>query len=117
ARRLLSRINMAWPPSLTLSPRTEGGNVQFAGLSVLSNTARVQRSGTDQRFDRSLPLFLGRGSGRGANNSSSLLAPFLSSGILLLPHLGDCTHDGQPSAHGQSAMISWVARSSSSSVA
>ena len=32
--------------------------------------------------------------------SSRATAPALSSGSLPLPHLGDCTHDGQPVSHG-----------------
>src|ERR671937_2877756 len=31
-------------------------------------------------------------------------APFLFNGSLRLPHLGDCTHDGQPDRHGHSSM-------------
>ena len=44
-----------------------------------------------------------------SSTSSSLTAPALSSGSLPFPHLGDCTHDGHPSAHPQSAMASRVA--------
>ena len=35
---------------------------------------------------------------------SSSIAPRLFSGSLRLPHLGDCTHDGQPSRQGHSEM-------------
>ena len=36
--------------------------------------------------------------------SSSARAPALDSGSLRLPHFGDCTHEGQPLAHGHSAI-------------
>ena len=43
--------------------------------------------------------------------SSSCTAPALSRGSLPLPHLGDCTHDGQPSGHSQATIASRVTRS------
>ena len=43
--------------------------------------------------------------------SSSDAAPALSSGSLPLPHLGDCTHDGQPAAQLQSPIAALVASS------
>ena len=43
--------------------------------------------------------------------SSSCTAPALSSGSLPLPHLGECTHDGQPSAHSQASIAARVTRS------
>ena len=43
--------------------------------------------------------------------SSSWTAPALSSGSLPLPHLGDWTHDGQPSVHSQATMAWRVTRS------
>jgi hypothetical protein len=46
-------------------------------------------------------------------SSSSAIAPSLSSGSLPLPHLGDCTQDGQPRAHGQSRRASSVRSRSS----
>ena len=52
-----------------------------------------------------------------SSTSSRPTAPALSSGSLPLPHLGDCTHDGQPSAHSQAAMASRVARSQSAAAA
>ena len=42
---------------------------------------------------------------------SSRAAPALSSGLFWLPHLGDCTHDGQPSSHSQASIVSSVADS------
>ena len=33
---------------------------------------------------------------------SEPIAPAFDSGSLRLPHLGDCTHDGQPDSHGHS---------------
>ena len=48
-----------------------------------------------------------------SSTSSRPTAPALSSGWFWLPHLGDCTHDGQPSAHAQAAIASRVARSQS----
>ena len=38
-------------------------------------------------------------------------SPALSSGLLPLPHLGDCTHDGQPASHRHEAIASRVAPS------
>ena len=37
-----------------------------------------------------------------ASRRSSSTAPFLFSGSFRLPHLGDCTHEGQPARHGHS---------------
>src|SRR5690606_8760043 len=45
-----------------------------------------------------------------SRRSSTTPAPRLLSGLLPLPHLGDCTHDGQPSRHGHEATASRVAR-------
>src|SRR5260370_37610901 len=45
--------------------------------------------------------------------SSSATAPRLESGWLAWPHLGDCTHDGQPASQSQLAMAALVARSHS----
>ena len=44
-----------------------------------------------------------------SSTSSRRTAPALSSGSLPLPHLGDCTHDGQPSGHSHAAIASRVA--------
>lgn len=44
-------------------------------------------------------------------------APALSSGTFPLPHLGDCTHEGQPVAHSQSRIAERVAESQSASTA
>ncbi len=41
---------------------------------------------------------------------NSRIAPALSRYSLKLPHLGDCTHDGQPSAHEHRSIRSSVAR-------
>ncbi len=41
-----------------------------------------------------------------SSTSSSRRAPPLSSGLFWLPHFGDCTQEGQPSTHSQSA-IAW----------
>ena len=41
---------------------------------------------------------------RRASAPSARGAPALASGSLRLPHLGDCTHDGQPDSHGHSAI-------------
>jgi secretion/DNA translocation related TadE-like protein len=43
--------------------------------------------------------------------SSTVIAPALSSGSLPLPHLGDCTQEGQPAGHSHAAMASRVALS------
>lgn len=43
--------------------------------------------------------------------SSSRTAAAFSSGLLPLPHFGDCTHAGQPVRHGQVAIACRVARS------
>src|SRR4051794_22748502 len=43
------------------------------------------------------------------STSSRRRAPPLSSGLFWFPHLGDCTHEGQPSKHSQAAMVSRVA--------
>ncbi len=51
------------------------------------------------------------------STSSSRIAPALSRGSLPLPHLGDCTHDGQPSAHSHDAIASRVAESHVSAAA
>lgn len=51
-----------------------------------------------------------------SSRSSRRTAPCLSSGLFWLPHLGDWTHDGQPSAHSQAAMAARVARSQVSAV-
>src|SRR5690606_5892341 len=46
-----------------------------------------------------------------STTSSTAIAPDLSSGALPLPHLGDCTQDGQPARHSQSAIAARVAAS------
>ena len=47
-----------------------------------------------------LPDLSGPGAGRPARSTvSNRAAPALSSGSFPLPHLGDCTHDGQPDGH------------------
>lgn len=45
--------------------------------------------------------------------SSVLIDAFLCSGELPLPHLGDCTHEGQPDSHRQLAIVARVAVSHS----
>lgn len=52
------------------------------------------------RWCRDLPSECQRGalSSRTFSNST---APALSRGLFLLPHLGDCTHEGQPDGHSQ----------------
>jgi len=37
------------------------------------------------------------------------MAAALSKGLFLLPHLGDCTQEGQPASHSQALMASRVA--------
>ncbi len=44
-----------------------------------------------------------------------MTAPVLSNGSLPFPHLGDCTHEGQPLGHSQPAIASRVAPSQSTS--
>ena len=44
-------------------------------------------------------------------------APALDSGSLRLPHLGDCTHDGQPDSHGHSPISRCASPTSASNVA
>src|SRR3954467_1020318 len=46
-----------------------------------------------------------------STRSSQVIAPALSSGSLPLPHLGDCTHDGQPIGHPQALIAAPVADS------
>lgn len=46
---------------------------------------------------------------------SSREAPVLSSGLLPLPHLGDCTQDGQPATHAHESMVADVADNQRSS--
>ena len=48
-----------------------------------------------------------------STTSSTTIAPALSSGSLPFPHLGDCTQDGQPDGHSQSAIAARVAVSHS----
>ena len=43
-----------------------------------------------------------RSHGVGSIAPMSAIAPAFESGSLRLPHLGDCTHDGQPDSHGHS---------------
>jgi len=45
--------------------------------------------------------------------SSTRTAAVFASGSLPLPHLGDCTHDGQPASHAHIAITSRVAPSQS----
>ena len=52
-----------------------------------------------------------------SSTSRSATAPGLSRGLFWLPHLGDCTHDGHPSGHPQSRMVSRVAVSQSRAAA
>lgn len=51
-----------------------------------------------------------------STRSSNRTAPALSSGLFPLPHLGDCTQEGQPVEHSQESMALRVARSHSSAV-
>ena len=60
---------------------------------------------------RAAPAFYEAGGASARIASSSCTAPALSSGSLPLPHLGECTHDGQPSAHSQATIASRVTRS------
>ena len=41
-------------------------------------------------------------------------APCFDSGSLRLPHLGDCTHEGQPLSHGHSVIRRWASSTSAS---
>ena len=60
---------------------------------------------------RAAPDFYEAGGASARIASSSCTAPALSSGSLPLPHLGECTHDGQPSAHSQATIAARVTRS------
>lgn len=46
-----------------------------------------------------------------SSTSSSMMAPALSRGLFLLPHLGDWTQDGQPDSHSHALMAARVAAS------
>ena len=48
-----------------------------------------------------------------SRSRSTTAAPALSRGSLLLPHLGDCTQEGQPLAQPQPSMTASVASSQS----
>jgi secretion/DNA translocation related TadE-like protein len=60
---------------------------------------------------RAAPDFYEVGGASASRASSSWTAPALSRGSLPLPHLGECTHDGQPSEHSQATIASLVTRS------
>ena len=87
-------------------------------LDVATVTARRQSSrwwGHRWAFEveaRAAPDFYELAGGASARIAlSSCTAPALSSGSLPLPHLGECTHDGQPSAHSQASIAARVTRS------
>ena len=87
-------------------------------LDVATVTARQRTSswwGHRWAFEvdaRAAPEFYELAGGAPARiASSSWTAPALSSGSLPLPHLGEWTHDGQPSVHSQATMASRVTRS------
>ena len=87
-------------------------------LDVATVTARRHTSrwwGDRWAFEveaRAAPDFYELAAGASARiASSSCTAPALSSGSLPLPHLGECTHDGQPSAHSQATIAARVTHS------
>ena len=80
-------------------------------LDVTTVTARQRTSpwwGRRSAFEvdaRAAPDFYELAGGAPARTaSSSWTAPALSSGSLPLPHLGEWTHEGQPSVHSQATM-------------
>ena len=73
--------------------------------------AVVATGATDAKVTCTAPLARAEAA-QGAKRStpwSSFRAPALSSGLLRLPHLGDCTQDGQPDSHSHWAIASRVA--------
>ena len=86
-------------------------------LDVASVTARQDTPswwGHQWAFEvdaRAAPVFYEEVGASASRAASSCTAPALSSGSLPLPHLGECTHDGQPSAHSQATIASRVTRS------
>jgi secretion/DNA translocation related TadE-like protein len=104
-----------------------------AALATANGTALVRCSVSDTdivvQVEAALPAGLGRlghgvrataragplaqpaGAATPTICSSKRSAPALSNGSLPFPHLGDCTHDGQPLRHSHAAIASRVAAS------
>jgi hypothetical protein len=113
ARRRLPRcIRFVARGALTRRNRPAGaGSLAFSGR-VGSRPLKLGRyrttfTATDPSRNRSVPrrIYFRVVSGAAASiRDISSREPSLDSGSLRFPHLGDCTHDGQPSRHGHSAI-------------
>jgi secretion/DNA translocation related TadE-like protein len=84
-------------PALPAMPGLRSGRPQSAG----PRCRQCRRCGRGRTQSAGAPA---------SRASSSTAAPALSSGSLPLPHLGDCTQDGQPDSQAQSPMTVRVAR-------
>lgn len=103
--------------------------VQFGslGLGVARADARAGPAGTDDPGAPTQPIAVGpqrsapqpfnvdtAGAASASRTASRIVtAAPLSSGKLPLPHLADCTHEGQPDSHAQLAIVARVAVSQS----
>src|SRR6202035_3037405 len=96
-----------------------GRGVGGEGGGTPGTAAEAQYSGGSRVSPSTTPGGVQSGAGTGgletlSSSSSRMRAPAFESGSLRLPHLGDCTQEGQPLEHGHSA-ISRRASSHSSS--
>ena len=103
----------AAPARRRRKPPTRGSGPSHGGRGALARRGHARgpaHRAAEARLGVPLVGEPGRPVTPASTASSSSTAPDLSNGSLPLPHLGDCTHDGHPSSHGQAAMLSRVAR-------
>jgi secretion/DNA translocation related TadE-like protein len=99
--RLVSCQTRGWDVLVELTAQPTGG---LGGLGAATSRARAGPAGGAVGYPE-LPVDANPAS----TVSSTVIAPALFSGSLPLPHLGDCTQEGQPAGHSHAAMASRVA--------
>jgi secretion/DNA translocation related TadE-like protein len=107
--RLVSCQTRGWDVLVDLAAQPAGW---LGGLGAATGRARAGPTGTAGDYPES-----SADGSASSTASSTVIAPALSSGSLPLPHLGDCTQEGQPAGHSHAAMASRVAVSQGRSAA
>ena len=107
--RLVSCQTQSWDVLVDVAAQPAGW---LGGLGAATSRARAGPADTAAGYPES------SADGSAASTASStVIAPALSSGSLPLPHLGDCTQEGQPAGHSHAVMASRVAVNQGASAA